>query len=94
MRARLILASAVLTLSAAGTLAASAAAPPPPVGVTVGPDGVCVTISLQVPQCVPLSSVTKVQSAQRLPIGVPYQNGNEICWDPTPTSKGACVPLD
>lgn len=94
MRARLILASAVLTLSAAGTLAASAAAPPLPVSVTVGPDGVCVTISLQVPQCVPLSSVTKVQSAQRLPVGVPYQNGNEICWDPTPTSKGACVPLD
>jgi hypothetical protein len=94
VRARLILASTVLTLSAAGTLAASAAAPPPPVSVTVGPDGVCVTISLQVPQCVPLSSVTKVQSAQRLPIGVPYQNGNEICWDPTPTSKGACVPLD
>jgi hypothetical protein len=93
VRARLILASAVLGLSAAGSLAASAAPPPPPVGVTVGPDGVCVTISLQVPQCVPLSSVTKVQGAQRLPIGVPYQNGNEICWDPTPTSKGACIPL-
>jgi hypothetical protein len=93
VRARLILASAVLGLSAAGSLAASAAPPRPPVSVTVGPDGVCVTISLQVPQCVPLSSVTKVQGAQRLPIGVPYQNGNEICWDPTPTSKGACVPL-
>lgn len=54
MRARLVLAAAVVALGGAVT-SAQAAPPPLPVSVTVGPAGVCVTISLQVPQCVPVS---------------------------------------
>ncbi|MDX6215693.1 MAG: hypothetical protein QOG99_1277 [Frankiales bacterium] len=88
-----LLLSALLVTAAgiAVPATASAAPPPPPVSVTFGPEGVCVTVSLEVPQCVAVGLVKSVGVGQRLPVGVPYRSGNEVCWDPTPTSKGPCV---
>ncbi|MCU1594955.1 MAG: hypothetical protein JWO12_2347 [Frankiales bacterium] len=66
---------------------------PLPVSVTVGASGVCVTVSLQTTHCVPLDAVARVAPAQSLPVALPYVKGDEVCYDPTPTSKGPCVPL-
>lgn len=97
MRARLVLVAVIgvgAVVSAGGAVAASAAPPPLPVSVTVGPNGVCVTVSLQTTHCVPLSAVQTPDLNQTLPVGLPYRKGDEVCWDPTPTSKGPCVPLN
>lgn len=96
MRARLVLALAVAALSAAGGAAASAStlAPPPIISITTGPDGVCVTVSLQTTHCVPVSALASVDgTTQTVPVGLPYRKGDEVCYDPTPTSKGPCVPV-
>ena len=99
MRIRLAVASAGL-LAAAGAVGASAAPPPLPVHIWTSDQGVCFAISQQYPNCVPLS-VIKAQptsTSERSgvvnpvpPIPMPYRHGDEICWDPSPTSKGPCI---
>jgi hypothetical protein len=61
-------------------------------------DGVCFAISQQVPHCVPLSVIKGEPTGASLanpvpPVSLPYRKGDEICYDPTPTSKGPCIPL-
>ena len=98
VRLRLALvAGAALLAGAAGVASASTATAPPPLPISITHDdrGICVTISLQTTHCVPLDAVGPITTAdQRLPVGLPYRNGDEICWDPTPTSKGPCIPLN
>jgi hypothetical protein len=99
VRIRLAVAVAGL-VAVGGAAAASAAAPPPlPISITHDDRGVCVTISLQTTHCVPTDAIPQVGVSGQalpgsLPIGLPYQKGDEICYDPTPTSKGPCIPLN
>lgn len=99
MRIRLAIVSAGL-LAAAGAASASAAPPPLPVHIWTSDQGVCFAISEQVPHCVPLSVIKGEPTAGSQgsavanpvpPLPMPYRHGDEICWDPTPTSKGPCI---
>ena len=98
MRFRLAAVTAGL-LVAAGAAAASAAPPPLPVSVWQSDEGVCFVISKQVPHCVPLDVIKAQPSAGERagvanpvpPLPLPYRHGDEICWDPSPTSKGPCI---
>jgi hypothetical protein len=89
-------------LVAAGAAVASAAPPPLPVSVWTSDDGVCFVVSKQVPHCVPLDAIrSEPTTAQRTGVAnpippapyipMPYRHGDEICWDPSPTSKGPCI---
>ena len=97
MRFRLAAVTAGLVIAGAGV--ASAAPPPLPVYVWTSEDGVCFVVSKQVPHCVP-GSIIKAPTTtdQRTgvanpvpPLPLPYRRGDEICWDPSPTSKGPCI---
>jgi hypothetical protein len=81
---------------------ASAAPPPVPVYVWTQDGSVCFVVSQQVPHCIPLDFIkaqpaaTDTQSGAARPIppiSLPYRNGDSICYDPTPTSKGPCIPI-
>ncbi|MCW2572000.1 MAG: hypothetical protein JWO88_2058 [Frankiales bacterium] len=101
MRVRLAAASAGVIL-AAGAGVASAAAPPVPVHVWIQDGSVCFVVSQQVPHCLPIKVLEgrPAVAGQRTglatpvpPISLPYKSGDRICYDPTPTSKGPCIPI-
>lgn len=91
MRLRLALVLSSAAVLGATSFASAQPSPPVPVYLHVGSDGVCFAISQQVPHCVPVNVVS--QQIPVPPVSLPYRKGDEICYDPTPTSKGPCVPL-
>jgi hypothetical protein len=98
VRFRLAVSVATAGLALAGAASASAAPPPLPVHIWTSDQGVCFGISEQVPHCVPVSIVKGRPTSERSgianpvpPVPMPYRHGDEICWDPTPTSKGPCI---
>jgi hypothetical protein len=81
---------------------ASAAPPPVPVHVWTQDGSVCFVVSQQVPHCLPVKAIETrpAVAGERSgvatpvpPISLPYRSGDRICYDPTPTSKGPCIPL-
>ena len=95
MRFRLAAVSAGLVV-AAGASVASAAPPELPVYVWTSDQGVCFVISKQVPHCVPVNIVKGAPTTAGVanpvpPVSLPYRKGDQICYDPTPTSKGPCI---
>jgi hypothetical protein len=96
VRFRLAAVSVGLVVVAAGASVASAAPPELPVYVWTGDQGVCFVISKQVPHCVPVNIVKGAPTTAGVanpvpPVSLPYRKGDQICYDPTPTSKGPCI---